>query len=232
LSGGGKVRAFTDLLGRLGSRRHPDGEAPEQRDVPADAQHLTFPTKALRKLLGGLKGSSSPVLLDLGPVIGQNLAFFGEELGCKVHIEDLFADLDRHVRTGSLDTFPEFLSKRFSQADASIDGILCWDLIDYLQPRAASVLARELTRMLAADGSLLGFFGNATLEEPHFTKYIVHDEENLRHKTYPAALLPRRTLANRDIIRLFDGLRVSDSFLLRNNVREILFKKPAYLSSR
>jgi hypothetical protein len=32
---------------------------------------------------------------------------------------------------------------------------------------------------------------------------------------------------NRDIIRLFPTLRVSDSFLLQNNLREILFRKPA-----
>ena len=30
------------------------------------------------------------------------------------------------------------------------------------------------------------------------------------------------------IQRLFDGLRVSDSFLLQNNLREILFRKPNY----
>ena len=30
------------------------------------------------------------------------------------------------------------------------------------------------------------------------------------------------------IIRLFTGLRVSDSFLMKNNIREILFRKPSY----
>ena len=40
------------------------------------------------------------MLLDLGPVIGSNLTFFGETLGCKVFIEDLYADLERHVRAG------------------------------------------------------------------------------------------------------------------------------------
>jgi hypothetical protein len=34
-------------------------------------------------------------------------------------------------------------------------------------------------------------------------------------------------LLNRDIIRLFSGLRVSDSFLLQNNLREVLFRKSA-----
>jgi hypothetical protein len=38
-------------------------------------------------------------------------------------------------------------------------------------------------------------------------------------------------LANRDIIKLFEGLRVSDSFLLQTNSREILFRKPSYLAA-
>jgi hypothetical protein len=37
-------------------------------------------------------------------------------------------------------------------------------------------------------------------------------------------------LQNRDIIRMFETLRVSDSFLLQTNLREILFRKPAYLT--
>jgi hypothetical protein len=30
---------------------------------------------------------------------------------------------------------------------------------------------------------------------------------------------------NGDIIRLFKGLRVTDSFLMKSNIREMLFKK-------
>ena len=54
--------------------------------------------------------------------------------------------------------------------------------------------------------------------------------------TMPASAAPkvfdgtrsRQTVfLNRDIIKLFSGLRVSDSFLLHNNRREILFRKPA-----
>jgi hypothetical protein len=38
-------------------------------------------------------------------------------------------------------------------------------------------------------------------------------------------------LLNRDIIKLFDGLIVSDSFLLKVNTREILFRKQAFASA-
>ena len=42
----------------------------------------------------------------------------------------------------------------------------------------------------------------------------------------------QRSLLNRDIIKLFDGLRVTDSFLMKNNVREMLFRKPGVPASR
>ena len=56
------------------------------------------------------------------------------------------------------------------------------------------------------------------------------DDQTLRHRTYPASRGRQRVLQNRDIMRLFETLRVSDSFLLQTNLREILFRKPAYLT--
>ena len=73
-----------------------------------------------------------PLLLDLGPVVGPNVTFFGEQLGCKIFVENIFKDVDRHAREGKLAELPAFLTKRFAQADASVDGILCWDLLDVI----------------------------------------------------------------------------------------------------
>jgi hypothetical protein len=50
---------------------------------------------------------------------------------------------------------------------------------------------------------------------------------NLRYRFYPSLRPRQASLPNRDIIRLFEGLRVADSFLLLNKQREILFRKPA-----
>ncbi|HEX3704894.1 MAG TPA: class I SAM-dependent methyltransferase [Vicinamibacterales bacterium] len=186
-----------------------------------------FATKALRKFLGTLTARESPVLLDLGPVVGSNVSFFGEQLNCKIFVEDIFADVERHIRDGKLEGLPEFIGKRFPQADGEFDGILCWDLIDYLDRGAAKELADQLTRVLRPDGALLGFFGTAQARETRYTKYIVVDDVNLKHRSYAAARGRQAILLNRDIIRLFSGLRVSDSFLLQNNLREILFRKPA-----
>lgn len=184
-----------------------------------------FATKALRKFLATLTSRPSPILLDLGPVVGSNVSFFGEQLGCKIFVEDIFADLDRHAREGKLDGLPRFFQKRFPQAAGTFDGILSWDLFDYLDKAAAQALACELMRLLRPDGALLGFFGTGQTRDTRYTKFVIVDEVNLRHRSYPAAHGRQTALLNRDIIKLFAGLRVSESFLLQNNLREILFRK-------
>jgi hypothetical protein len=227
-------RGLTGFLSRLGTRRPsgaPGDSAPEER---LSAPAIAHPTKALRKFLATLSAHESPVLLDLGPVVGSNLNFFGETLGCKVFIEDLYADLERHLRAGTIAAFPPFLSKRLNVADQSVDGVLAWDLFDYLDVASAQALANELVRVMRVEGALLGFF-NASAprgerSDLHYTKYIVEDEATLRHREYPASRARQRVLQNRDVIKLFEGLRVSDSFLLQSNVRELLFRKPAYLA--
>jgi len=213
------------LLDRLAPRR-PEDQGPD-RPPAAAADDPIFSTKALKKFLATLTAHDSPVLLDLGPVVGSNVSFFGEQLGCKIFVEDIYADIDRHVKGGKLEELPAFLKKRFPQESGSVDGILAWDVIDYLDKASAAELAAQLTRVLRAEGALLGFFGTAQPRDQHYTKFIIVDEQNLKHRTYPAARGRQAILLNRDIIRLFSGLRVSDSFLLQNNLREILFRKPA-----
>ena len=215
------------LLDRISTRKSDSEPAAFQPPVP-DVDPL-FSTKALRKFLGCLTSREGPVLIDLGPVVGSNVAYFGEQLGCKIFVTDVFADLDRHAREGRLDQFGDFLASKFTQESASVDGVLCWDFIDYLDKPTAQKLADQLTRVLRPDGALLGFFGTAPQGgDTYYNKFIVSDEGvNLRARAYPALRSRQSTLLNRDIIRLFSGLRVSDSFLLKNNQREILFRKPS-----
>jgi hypothetical protein len=219
------------LLGRIGgTRRDPEVSGPQDRTEPTGSGAV-YATKALRKFLATLTSRPNPVLLDLGPVIGANVSYFGEQLGCKIFVEDLYADIDRHDREGKGGDLAAFFAKRFPQADGSVDGILCWDLLDFLEPPAAQALAAQLSRMLASEGALLGFFSTASSRDATFVKYVVVDDLNLRHRPYGSVRTRSRVLQNRDIIKLFERLRVTDSFLLQTNVREILFRKPAYLAS-
>lgn len=201
--------------------------APTASAVP----DLVYPTRALGKFLANLRAIEAPTLVDLGPVVGSNVSFFGEELGCRLRVEDLFVDIERHTAAGTTDQLPELFRTRFKSEPSSVHGILCWDVFDYLDRPAATALAAVLSRLLAAEGTLMGFFSTAPdAERAAYTKYVVVDSGNLRYRPYVSARPRQRSLQNRDIIRLFENLRVSESFLMKTNMREIILRKPAYLA--
>ena len=192
------------LLDRLAPRRTESDPSPAS---PAAVDDPVFATKALRKFLTALTSRESPVLLDLGPVVGSNVSFFGEQLGCKIFVEDIFADLDRHVRDGKLDALPEFLQDAVPAGRRH--GRRHPLLGPHRLPRSSRRRRRsptELTRVLRPEGALLGFFGTAQPRDARYTKYIIVDEVNLKHRPYPAARGRQAILLNRDIIRLFAGL--------------------------
>ena len=212
------------LLDRLSSRRTEVALPPIASRAVGDGS--MFATKALPRFLASLTSREVPVLLDLGPVVGNNISFFGEQLGCKIQVFDLVADWDRHVREEKTDAFPAFVNQRFSQEAESVDGVLCWDLLDYLDRPGAGAVAKQVTRVLRGGGAVLGFYSSAKPAGAQYTKYVIVDDTNLKYRPYAAARARQGALPNRDILRLFEGLRVSESFLLKNNIREILFRKP------
>lgn len=225
----GATRSITDLFSFLGGRRRDERQEPGA-DTASQGEDPVFPTKALQKFLALLAARDGPELLDLGPVVGNNVQFFGEHLGCKFRVEDLYSDIERHAKSGTTDEMAAFFATRFKQAPESVDGILCWDVFDFLDRPAAQALATALTTMLKPDGVLMGFFSSAEGRDQVYTKFTVVDGGNLRYRSYPASRPRQRNLLNRDIIKLFEGLRVSESYLMKTHIREILLRKPAYLA--
>jgi len=219
------TRSLTDFLGILGHRRGADVAAAADAAVP-QAPEPAYPSKALQKFLASLSAADNPLIFDLGPVVGSNVTFFGEHLGCRIRVEDVASDIDQHVKDGTLEQLPEYFARRFTQPEGTVDGILCWDVLDYLDRPAAQALATALCRLLKPEGCLLGFFSTAEVTEAVYTKYVVVDEATLRYRTYPALCSRRRSLLNGDIIKLFKDLRVTDSFLMKSRLREMLFRKP------
>jgi hypothetical protein len=209
-------------LSDLFPRRRKDDQ--ETTDGPV------HPTRVLEKFLAGLSGRAQPVLLDLGPVVGSNVTFFREEISCKICLEDLPKDIDRHVTEGKLDQLAAFFDTRFPYEAETIDGILCWDIFDFLDRPAAERLARQLKRVLRPEGLLLAFFSTAdprSVPRPTYTKHVVVDRTHLQYRSYAAARAKERPLLNRDIQRLLEPLRITENVLLKNNLREVLFRKPA-----
>ena len=213
-------------LSNIFSRRRHEGGAVE----PAAGQSAVSATKALARFVEGLSAHPHPVVLDLGGVVGANVAFFGEELGCKIIVEDVATHIDGHVKGGTVDQLPAVLAERLPQPDETVDGILCWDLFDYLDRDVATLVAARLTRVLRPGGVLFAMFSTAEPlpgSRPSYTRYVVKDAARLEYRPSEATRHRQRPLPNREIQTLFEPLRVEDQFLLKTNMREVLLRKPA-----
>ena len=145
-----------------------------------------------------------------------------------------FREIDRHVRQEQVDDLPHFFH-RGSQEPESFDGILCWDVMDYLDrmPRrpatqfdAHSEARRRAVRVVRHRAT------NRLALHPVHHRRRRDDEDG----PYPAARPRQSALNNRQILNLFEPLRVSDSFLLQSHLREILFpqnrRRPALIVAR
>ena len=219
--------SISDLLKFGGKKADERPRAAGDTAAPRGPE-IVVPSKALPKFISALSHHEAPVLVDFGPVVGPNVAFFGEHLGCKLHIEDLATEVDKHTRTNTRDGLPASLAARFTQADGSVDGVLCWDIFDFLEPAAARALAQQVVRVLRPGGAVMGFFCTKGVERAPFTKFeIIEETSSLRHRHHAGAGGAKFVLQNRDIIKMFDGLFVSESFLLKSNTREILLRKRA-----
>jgi hypothetical protein len=208
----------------LWDQRKDRNEAAAPAAALADAGQI-FPTKALRKFLAALTSRESPVLMDLGPVVGPNVTFFGERLGCKIILEDLFGDLDRYPKNTEV-PFAEYLKTRLKHEAGSVDGILCWNFFDYLDLPSAQALSASLTKLLRPEGTVLAFFTTVGAADTRFSKYVILDEDSVKQRAYSSGGKKQTSFQNRDIIRMFEGLKVAESFLLKTNIREFLFRKP------
>jgi hypothetical protein len=213
---------LSDLL-KWGGKRSSTGDI-----APPKGGDVVVSSKAFAKFISAVSHQPEPsIVIDCGPVTGNNVAYLGERLGCKLFIEDLVSELDRHKKTGTMDQLMPSIEARLKRDDASVDGILCWDFFDFLDKNQAQALATQIVRLLRPGGTVMGFFCTSAVERAPFTKYEIIDDASLRHRHHPGAGGTKRPLQNRDIIKMFEGLIVAESFLLKNNTREILLRKKA-----
>ena len=120
--------------------------------------------------------------------------------GLAVLIGDPVTDLIA-AREGRPVDAATLLSNRFALDDGSIDGVLLWDVCDYLDGGAVQALARTLVKALRAGGVVLGLFGSTPRAGMGGTKFVVEDDSHVRLLPYATVLERYGLLPNRAIIR-------------------------------
>ena len=233
MSGDARSGTTSDLIDWFGEASESTGGPVASGDsMMVPMVDDAFPTMALGKFLDALQLREAPVLLDLGSAVGSNVTFWGEKIGGKVFIEDLFADLDQlameHASGKDRDaSLQATVVSRITQETDSVDGVLCWDTIEHLTAPVARALAAGLARVLRPGGGvLLTSFGTKQRHIPGHRRYEIVSRSEMGYRFEAGASRQLRVLQSREVIQMFRELTVAESFLLKTHTREMIFRKP------
>ncbi|MYI74063.1 MAG: class I SAM-dependent methyltransferase [Acidobacteria bacterium] len=208
-------------LGALATRlrRQPPPVASVETQGPPPETYRT--THVLSDFVAAVRAKPAPIVLDLGPALGRNITFLGEEIACKVFIEDLLGK-----RPGGAGGDDDSWQPRLSQPDESVDGVLCWDVLDHLDDTARWALAAELSRVLCPAGVLLLYQRVDPRALPGRLVYEIAGPDRVcLHRTDNAAQGIEQPLKHRDLEAMFEGLRAVKTVLLKSRTREVLLRK-------
>ena len=205
------------LVTRLRRRPPPVASVEERGPLPETCRT----THVLSDFVAEISARAAPVVLDLGPALGKNVAFLGEAAACKLVIEDLLGK-----RAGASNGDDGASRPRVSQPDESVDGVLCWDVLDHLDEAARRELAAELSRILRPAGVLLLYQG---LDPGAFSGrrvYEIAGPDRIRvRRSGDAAQGIGRPFKHSELHEMFEGLTAVKTVLLKSRTREVLLRK-------
>ena len=225
MSDGENDRSLAGLWNR--ARRHlPGGGGHVRVAWEAAGDGAVRPSRTLRTFLEAMAGVEVPVIVDLGPVIGSNVTFLGSCLACKLHPVDLYPDVDQPFARGDGGSLEAALDAKLGQAPGSVDGVLAWDVFDYLGRAEAAMLSRRLASLLRPGGLMMALFTAEPRQVAASWRYVIVDADHLRHRPAPGARWARKVWPVRDIEVLLAPLEVQHTHLLAHHQREMLLRRP------
>ena len=185
---------------------------------------------ALKEFLGRLSHKEKAVVLDLGPAVGPNVEFFFG-LGMKLYVGDLLEDYSKPKYSTQLEnrwTFNEkkFLDENFKYPKDFFDGLICWDLLSYLDPKFANTLVARLSSMMKSKSLVFGLFQT---KHPSIStglyKHRILSETTLERIPIHSEMEIQKVYQTRDVIQLFSGYESQKFSLLKHNLLAVLLQK-------
>lgn len=212
---------------------------PSVKGVTATAAQSGRVSNALKEFLWLLSDIPKAKILDMGQVSQDTLNFFIEK-GFRVTTEDFlrswrdFMDAEEaRLRAGKIGGDVErpsavtladrFLEDLLKYPPASFNGILAWDLFDYMEPEMLARVVARLHDILRPGGVVLAIFHSRTPDR--FCRYRVLPDQTFELLPLPPIAQHVHIFQNREMLDLFAKFRTSKTFVGRDQLREGLFLK-------
>ena len=139
-----------------------------------------------------------------------------------LYVCDMFLQLDQEQRK---DLPISSLWQYLNYQPDSFDGILLWDLIDYLEDNEVSRLVELCIKMLRSSGLVMVFSLSEQTIQTVVNSFVINDSFQLDLRPQPHLDLPFHMRQNREVLSLLTPFTLIKSFIYHNGLRQFLLQR-------
>jgi hypothetical protein len=192
----------------------------------AAAEPAVHQSLALADLLGQLHADRRLRILDLGPAVGSNVAFWSQRFACTVQVADLYPSLVE-VAAGNAETTVAAALPPTVPGQPPLDVVLAWNLLDYLDREKIHALAVQLAARCRAGALLFAMVGTRPEIPREPGRFVIRDPRHVLYRQDPSRTRPGPRYRPRDIAGMTPGFNTDRNFLLRHGIQEyLLLREP------
>lgn len=189
----------------------------------------TRQSRGLEEFFGHIRDQSGLNILDMGGASQENVSFI-TSLGHRLYSEDFLhilsetfgpEDIAEQSNSRQIDYF---LRQALDYPDGQFDGVLLWDVLEYLSPVLLPAVVDRLRRIVRPKGYMLAFFHSDYKSDtvPYYT-FRIQDLNSLQVAGY-GMRRPTQLFNNRGLEKLFGQFESVKFFLTRERLREVIVK--------
>jgi SAM-dependent methyltransferase len=185
-------------------------------------------SRGLEEFFVQIRDQSGLTILDLGGATQKNVSFI-TELGHRLYSEDFLSIL--HETFGEAENeqsnpgqIEYFLKQTLDYPDAQFDGVLVWDVLEYLNPALLNAVIERLHKVVKPKSYMLAFFHTDDKLQgvPCYTFRIA--EMNALEVSQQGLRKPAQLFNNRSLEKLFGRFDSVKFFLTRERLREVIIR--------
>jgi hypothetical protein len=196
---------------------------------PADVEVTTRVSRGLEEFFTYIRDQSGLTILDLGGASQQNVNFI-TSLGHRLYSEDFLQIL--HETFGVDDTTDQsnpgrieyFLRNALDYPETHFDGVLVWDVLEYLAPALLQATVERLHHVVRPSSYMLAFFhSDDKLDAAPVYNFRIEQMNKLQVMQH-GRRRPVQLFNNRGLEKLFGRFDSVKFFLTRERLREVIIK--------
>ncbi len=187
------------------------------------------PSRGLEQFFFNIRDTVGLSILDCAGANQDNINLL-INLGHKVYSQDLVRGIDDFFGSDPANqTNPArieaFLQQNFDYPADSLDGVLLWDSLQFMNPVLLTATVERLALVMRPQSYLLAFFTAAErMAEVPSHDFRLVDDKTIR-VSERGMRAPGQVFNNRNLERLFGRFNSVKFFLTRDNLREVIVRR-------